>query len=48
MRIHIEFHKTIMKYIQDFKNKNDIKMSTIEATKKLNDKIVSIGGIVVD
>jgi hypothetical protein len=40
MRVHKDFHKLVMGFMQDYYEKNSIVISTLEATKKINDKIL--------
>jgi uncharacterized protein YjaG (DUF416 family) len=48
IRVDIKFYKRLQKYIMEFKHIHNVKMSFEEATSKIDDKIESIGGIVVD
>jgi hypothetical protein len=48
MRVHNDFHKLVMGFTQDYYERNNIRISTLEATKIINDKILLQGGLIAE
>lgn len=48
MRVHHTFKKRIRDFILDFNEKHNVRISTEEATKIIDLKIESLGGLTVD
>jgi len=47
MRVHISFKKRVDKFIKVFKEKNNLEISTTDATRLINEKIDDVGGLKV-
>ena len=47
LRVHPTFHERVMRFIKKFYEENGIKISSTEATMKIDQKIEEAGGLVV-
>ena len=47
MRVHISFKNRIDKYLEDFEKQIGIKITAVQATRKLEEKIKLQGGLVI-
>ena len=47
IRVHINFKKRINRFVNEFRKKHGIELSTTSATKLIDEKIELAGGLVV-
>jgi hypothetical protein len=47
LRVHNNFKKRVMNFIKEYEKINNIKISTTNATKLIDDKIENAGGLVL-
>lgn len=48
LRVHKDFYNLVMGFVQDYYEKNSVRISTLEATKIITDKILLQGGLIAE